>query len=301
MSITRRALLRFRVGAATLATGLGGAMVGYVAGFEPDDLVLERRTVKLPNLPSAFDGFRIVLLTDLHLHPFTSANLIRRTVEISNSLKPDLVLLGGDYVCGFAEAAFELGSILERLDAKHGLFGVLGNHDHLRGSRIVQEGLHRASIPVLTNEGLGLTIGEASIFLAGLDSVSAGKANPKAAFSGRKNERVILALVHEPDYIDRLRRLVPVDLQLSGHTHGGQIRIPGTGAIVLPSWGEVYVEGLYRVGASQVYTSRGIGMVHLPFRFNCPPEVTEITLAQGEPGASNCNNASEAAPQNNEV
>ena len=76
MSITRRALLRFRVGAATLATGLGGAMVGYVAGFEPDDLVLERRTVKLPNLPSAFDGFRIVLLTDLHLHPFTSANVI---------------------------------------------------------------------------------------------------------------------------------------------------------------------------------------------------------------------------------
>ena len=272
-------------------------MVGYVAGFEPDDLVLERRTVKLPNLPSAFDGFRIVLLTDLHLHPFTSVNLIRRTVEISNSLKPDLVLLGGDYVCGFAEAAFELGSILERLDAKHGLFGVLGNHDHFRGSRIVQEGLHRASIPVLTNEGLGLTIGEASIFLAGLDSVSAGRANPKAAFSARKNERVILALVHEPDYIDRLRKVVPVDLQLSGHTHGGQIRIPGTGAIALPRWGEVYVEGLYRVGASQVYTSRGIGMVHLPFRFNCPPEVTEITLAQGEPGASNRNNASEVAPQ----
>ena len=272
-------------------------MVGYVAGFEPDDLVLERKTVKLPNLPNAFDGFRIVLLTDLHLHPFTSADLIRRTVEISNSLKPDLVLLGGDYVCGFAEAAFELGSILERLDAKHGLFGVLGNHDHFRGSRVVQEGLHRASIPVLMNEGLGLTIGEASVFLAGLDSVSAGKANPKAAFSGRKNERVVLALVHEPDYIDRLRKLVPVDLQLSGHTHGGQIRIPGTGAIALPRWGEVYVEGLYRVGASQVYTSRGIGMVHLPFRFNCPPEVTEITLAQGEPGASNRNNASEVAPQ----
>ena len=110
-----------------------------------------------------------------------------------------------------------------------------------------------------------------------------------------------MALVHEPDYIDRLRKLVPVDLQLSGHTHGGQIRIPGTGAIVLPSWGEVYVEGLYRVGASQVYTSRGIGMVHLPFRFNCPPEVTEITLAQGEPSVSKYNNASEVVPQTSEV
>ena len=263
--------------------------------------MLERKTAKLLRLPNAFDGFRIVLLTDLHLHPFTSANLIRRTVEISNSLKPDLVLLGGDYVCGFAEAAFELGPILESLEAKHGLFAVLGNHDHFRGSRIVLEGLRRASIPVLMNEGVELTIGEASVFLAGIDSVSAGKANPRAAFSARKNETVTLALVHEPDYIDRLRKLVPVDLQLSGHTHGGQIRVPGLGAIVLPTWGKAYVEGLYRVGSSQVYTSRGVGMVGLPFRFNCPPEVTEITLAQGEPCGSNRNNAREAAPQTNEV
>jgi predicted MPP superfamily phosphohydrolase len=266
-----------------LATGLGGAMVGYAAGFEPNDLVLERKTVKLPKLPNAFDGFRIVLLTDLHLHPFTSANLIRRAVEISNSLKPDLVLLGGDYVCGFAEAAFELGPILESLDAKHGLFAVLGNYDHCRGGRIVLEGLRRASIPFLMNQGVGLTTGQSSIFLAGLDSVSAAKADPKAAFSARKNEPIILALVHEPDYIDQLRQMVPVDLQLSGHTHGGQVRVPGLGAIVLPTWGQLYVEGLCRVGASQVYTSRGIGMVGLPFRFNCPPEVTEITLAQAVP------------------
>jgi uncharacterized protein len=281
--------LRFTAGAATLATGLGGAMVGYAAGFEPNGLVLERKTVKLLKLPNAFDGFRVVLLTDLHLHPFTSANLIRRTVEITNSLKPDLVLLGGDYVCGFAEAAFELGPILESLDAKHGLFGVLGNQDHFRGARIVLEGLRRASIPVLMNEGVELTIGDASIFLAGLDSVLAGKADPRAAFSARKNEPATLALVHEPDYIDRLRKLVPVDLQLSGHTHGGQVRVPGLGPIVLPMGGRTYVEGLYRVGASQVYTSRGIGMVGIPFRFNCPPEVTEITLAQGLPCASNRN------------
>jgi predicted MPP superfamily phosphohydrolase len=182
MSITRRVFLRFTAGAATLATGLGKAIVGYAAGFEPNDLVLERKTVKLLKLPNAFDGFRIVLLTDLHLHPFTSANLIRRTVEISNSLKPDLVLLGGDYVCGFAEAALELGPILESLDAKHGPFAVLGNHDHFRGERIVLEGLRRASIPVLMNEGVELTIGDASVFLAGLDSVSAGKANREPRF-----------------------------------------------------------------------------------------------------------------------
>jgi predicted MPP superfamily phosphohydrolase len=143
MHITRRAFLRFTTGGATLATSFGAAMVGYASGIEPNDLVLQRKTAKLPKLPNAFDGFRIVLLTDLHLHPFTSAKLIRRTVEFSNSLKPDLVLLGGDYVCGFAEAAFELEPILESLDAKHGLFAVLGNHDHFREDRIVLEGLWR--------------------------------------------------------------------------------------------------------------------------------------------------------------
>jgi predicted MPP superfamily phosphohydrolase len=161
--------------------------------FEPNNLILERKQVRLPKLLNAFDGFRIVLLTDLHLHPFTTTNQIRRTVEISNALKPDLVLLGGDFVCGCAEAAFELASILERLNAKHGLFAVLGNHDHYRGAYIVSDGLHRASIRVLMNEGVRLTVGDDSIFLAGIDSVSASQPDPRAAFSARKNEAVSLA------------------------------------------------------------------------------------------------------------
>jgi predicted MPP superfamily phosphohydrolase len=263
-----------------MAAGLGGAIAGYAMAFEPNNLILERKQVRLPKLPNPFDGFRIVLLTDLHLHPFTTTNLIRRTVEISNALKPDLVLLGGDFVCSYAAAAFELAPILERLDAKHGVFAVLGNHDHHRGAHIVLDGLRRASIRVLMNKGLGLTVGDSSIFLGGIDSVSAGQPNPRAAFSARKNEAVSLAPIHEPDYIDQLSRLVQVDLQLSGHTHGGQVRIPGLGAIILPPWGDTCVEGLYRVGSSQVYTSRGIGIIGVPFRFNCPPEVTEITLCQ---------------------
>jgi uncharacterized protein len=263
-----------------MASGLGGAAAGYAAVFEPNNVIVERKQVQLPNLPNAFDGFRIVLLTDLHLHPFTTTELIRRTVEISNALKPDLVLLGGDFVCGSAEAVLELAPILERLDTKHGLFAVLGNYDYYCGADIVLDGLRRASIRVLMNEGVRLTVGAGSIFLAGIDSVSAGQPDPGAAFSARKNEGVSLALVHEPDYISKLSRLVQVDLQLSGHTHGGQVRIPGLGPIVLPELGHTYVEGLYRVGPSQVYTSRGIGMVGVPFRFNCPPEVTEITLCQ---------------------
>ena len=154
-------------------------MAGYAMGFEPNNLILEQKQVWLPKLPNAFDGFRIVLLTDLHLHPFTTTNLIRRSVEIINALKPDLVLLGGDFVCDFAEAALELAPILEGLDAKHGLFAVLGNYDHYRGARIVLDGLRRASIRVLMNEGVGLTVGDGSIFLAGIDSVSAGQPDPR--------------------------------------------------------------------------------------------------------------------------
>ena len=279
MPINRREFLRL-AGGTTIAVGLGGAMAGYAAVLEPNNLVVERKQIRLPRLPNAFDGFRIVLLTDLHLHPFTTTGLIRRTVEISNGLKPDLVLLGGDFVCGFAEAARELGPILEGLDAKHGVFAVLGNYDHYRGARVVLDALRRSSIRTLMNEGVQLTIGRASIFLAGIDSVWSGQPNPRAAFSARRNESVSLALVHEPDYFDELSKLVAVDLQLSGHTHGGQVRLPGLGAIVLPPWGQAYVEGLYRVGKSQVYTTRGIGTVGVPFRFNCPPEVTEITLVQ---------------------
>jgi predicted MPP superfamily phosphohydrolase len=279
MPINRRTFLRLAGGTA-IAAGLGGAVAVDAAAVEPNNVIVERKQVRLPNLPNAFDGFRIVLLTDLHLHPFTTTELIRRTVEISNALKPDLVLLGGDFVCGSAEAVLELAPILERLDAKHGLFAVLGNYDYYRGADIVLDGLRRVSIRVLMNEGVRLTVGAGSIFLAGIDSVSAGQPDPGAAFSARKNEAVSLALVHEPDYISELSRLVQVDLQLSGHTHGGQVRIPGLGPIVLPELGHTYVEGLYRVGRSQVYTSRGIGMVGVPFRFNCPPELTEITLSQ---------------------
>jgi len=279
MPINRRTFLRLAGGTA-IAAGLGGAVAVDAAAVEPNNVIVERKQVRLPNLPNAFDGFRIVLLTDLHLHPFTTTELIRRTVEISNALKPDLVLLGGDFVCGSAEAVLELAPILERLDAKYGLFAVLGNYDYYRGADIVLDGLRRVSIRVLMNEGVRLTVGASSIFLAGIDSVLAGQPDPGAAFSARKNEGVSLALVHEPDYISELSRLVQVDLQLSGHTHGGQVRIPGLGPIVLPELGHTYVEGLYRVGRSQVYTSRGIGMVGVPFRFNCPSELAEITLRQ---------------------
>ncbi len=279
MPISRRNFLRITTAAAA-TTALGGAALGYAAAVEPNDLAITRTKVPLARLPSSFDGFRIVLLTDLHLHPFTSTALIQRAIDLTSSLQPDLVLLGGDFVCSKAEAAFELGPMLRKLNPRHGLFAVLGNYDHYRGAPVVEAAFRENSIKLLMNEGVVLTSGGKSIFLAGLDSASEGHPDPQNAFARRRSEAVSLALVHEPDYIDHLNRLTSVDLQLSGHTHGGQVRIPYFGPIILPPLGRKYVEGLHRVGSSLVYTSRGIGMVDLPFRFDCPPEVTEITLVQ---------------------
>ncbi len=167
MSISRRNFLRITT-AATVTTALGGATLRYATAVEPNDLVITRTNVPLARLPSSFDGFRIVLLTDLHLHPFTSTALIQRTIELTNSLQPDLVLLGGDFVCGFAEAAFELGSMLKKLSPRHGVFAVLGNYDHYRGAPVVEAAFRENAIKLLMNEGVVLALGGKSIFLAGL-------------------------------------------------------------------------------------------------------------------------------------
>jgi uncharacterized protein len=278
MSLTRRNFLRITA-AGTLTAALG-ATIGYASALEPNHLVVTRTVIPFRRLPASFDGFRLVLLTDLHLYPFTTKKMIQRAIDQTNSLQPDLVLLGGDFVCSSADAAFELGPMLQKLNAKHGLFAVFGNYDYFRGAEVVHAALREVSIPLLVNEGVVISRAQESIFLAGLDSASAGNPDPKKAFAKRRAEPVSLALVHEPDYVDELSQLTQVDLQLSGHTHGGQIRCPGIGPIILPPLGKKYVEGLHQVGATQIYTTRGVGMVDLPLRFDCPPEVTEIILTK---------------------
>ena len=212
------------------------------------------------------------------MFPFTSKKLLEAAVEQTNALRPDLVLLAGDYVCTDAESIRELGPILGRLSAKYGVFAVLGNHDRaLDPDQLICGQLRAQSIEVLINRGLH-TGPLGRLFLAGLDSIYAGAPDPAKAFAAYRNGNVAIALVHEPDYFPTLVRLTPVDLQLSGHSHGGQIRIPPLGPLILPKWGQVYHSGLYTLGERIVYTGRGRGLVGLPLRLACPPELTEITL-----------------------
>jgi uncharacterized protein len=277
MKIDRRKFLT-TTGAAALGTVIAGSGYEYARQIEPNHLVLERETVLIPALPESLEGFKIVLLSDFHLFPYTKLPLIQRCVELANSLKPDLVLLAGDYVYRELDAIFDLSPVLAKLNATKGVFAVLGNHDNWRGPQAITESLQSASIPVLKNQGISL----GSLYLAGIDSVFSGISDPKAAFEKRAQEPTTIVLMHEPDSVDQLVHQTTFDLQLSGHTHGGQIRLPFIGQIYYPEWGESYSAGLYKVRQSQLYVSRGIGVIGLPFRFDCPPEVTELTLRSGQ-------------------
>jgi predicted MPP superfamily phosphohydrolase len=273
---------RFLQLAGVLAGSALSSMAGvYANQFEPRHLVLERRTIRLPRLTPALDGFRIALMSDHHLFPFTPRELLKQAVEQANALHSDLILLGGDYVCADVESIRELAPILGRLNAKYGVFAILGNYDCWLEPDLICAQLTAQSIEVLVNCGVHVGPSAGRLFLAGLDSVWKGAPDPIRAFAGYREGDIALALVHEPDYFPTLVRLTPVDLQLSGHSHGGQVRIPALGPVILPPWGRIYHTGLYELDGHFVYTGRGLGMVELPLRFNCPPELTDIILHEG--------------------
>lgn len=253
----------------------------YSTLVEPGRLGVEHVVVPVAKLPTALEGFRIAVLSDFHLYPFTQIDHIQAAVQLANSLRPDLTVLLGDFVDATGEAIHELAPVLGGLNSRHGLFAVLGNHDYWNDAWLIRRGLEKAGIVVLKNAGVALTVGSAQLYLAGLDSAWTGRPNIGEALAARRGDLPTVALVHEPDYADTVMRDGRVSLQLSGHSHGGQVRLPGVGALQLPSWGKRYDHGLYQLGSMSLYTNRGIGLVRLPVRFNCPPEVTEITLRAG--------------------
>jgi predicted MPP superfamily phosphohydrolase len=242
--------------------------------------VVERVSLPLNGLHPALEGFKIVQLSDLHLQPYTQLKAIATAVAQANRLKPDLIVLTGDYVSLEAETVFEIAPVLASLNARYGVFTVLGNHDIWTNREVVQAGLREAGLPLLHNQGVPLSVGRGTIYLAGLDDGWIGQPDLKLALQAAPSGAPVILLAHEPDLADHFTLDPRVSVQLSGHTHGGQIRLPGFGAAVLPHLGRKYDHGLYRVNQSWLYTNRGIGYTSVPIRINCPPEITEITLTR---------------------
>ncbi len=262
---------------------LGGSMAlaggyGYSTQIEPGWLTVERVEVPLKNLKSGLEGFKIVQLSDIHLHPYTQLEFVQQAVARVNTLQPDLVVLTGDYVLESADSIFELAPTLAGLNAKYGIFTIFGNHDLWTNETVVRRGLQQAGLPLLVNEGLALGVGKEILYLAGLDDGWSGQLDLEAALAQWPSAAPTILLAHEPDLADIFALDGRISLQLSGHSHGGQVRLPGIGAPILPHLGRKYDQGLYRVGDMWVYTNRGLGLGPIPTRFNCPPEITEITL-----------------------
>ncbi len=261
---------------------VGGGMVAatsYLAiNDESQDPVVDRVPLRLKNLHPALEGFTILQMTDLHLYPMTQPPLIEKAVAMANSLNPDLVVLTGDYVWQVLEAIDELAPILAGLNARYGVYSTLGNHDYWLDADVITGTMEASGLPVLVNQGLTIQQGEGSFYLAGLDDGWSGNPDLDMTLDGAKPEDLVILLCHEPDLADPFSRDGRVDVQMSGHTHAGQIRIPGIGALILPYLGRKYDMGLYRIKDMLLYTNRGLGVISEPVRYNCPPEITQFVL-----------------------
>jgi uncharacterized protein len=252
---------------------------------EPRNLVAERITIQLNRLPEVFSGFRIAQISDIHFGPYMSKSGVEHAVELARTFQPDLLVLTGDFVshplgkpngkegAAFAEPCADALKTLANVP----MVAVLGNHDHWNDPMIVESAFRERGIKVLRNAAFPLERGQDRVWIAGADDVLARAVDMPQTLRNVPSSEATILLVHEPDYADVASRF-PIDLQLSGHSHGGQVRIPGLGPPILPIMGEKYSVGLNRVGHLQVYTNRGLGVINPPVRFWCPPEVTFVTL-----------------------
>jgi len=280
-SITRRA---FIAGASAVGVGLAA----YSGTHARHEFEITHRTFALRNLPDAFVGMKIVQISDLHLVEYTEAWFLEEMVRQVNALQPELVLITGDYISRGPlphrvawHAAGVCAEILSGLKAPQ-RFGILGNHDVFVGADKVIAPLEAHGTPVLVDSFVQIVRGSDSLWLCGTDDAGTRKPDLDLAIPSLAKVPVIL-MCHEPDYADHIvrhPRYPLIDLVLSGHSHGGQVRLPVVGPLILPPMGQKYVEGLFQFGHMQLYVNRGIGTVGVPFRLNCPAEITEITLAR---------------------
>ncbi len=233
-----------------------------------------------PNVPRAFHGYTIAHLTDIHLDgsPRSEARL-DRAVDLVLEAAPDLVVCTGDYLTLLRPGAPEkLTAAFARLHAPDGIVSVMGNHDHRRGRVLTLHALAAAGVTDLNNRHITIVRGADSLHIAGVDSISRQRARLDRALADLPGDGMAILLAHEPDFADVAAAVGRFTLQLSGHTHGGQIRLPLLTEYNLPAYGRRYLQGMHYVRGLWLWVSRGIGTTGLPVRLLAPPEVTIVTL-----------------------
>ena len=277
MRLTRRAALK---GVLAGAVGAVAGTAAYGVGYERHHLGVTEASLPVAGLPPALNGVRIALLTDIHHSALVGADDVRAAVDLTLSLKPDLIVLGGDYVT-FSDRSKYVGPVAEvlaPLSAPHGVFAILGNHDD---DKDMPAALTQRGFTVLKDQRTRLTIRGEKLELAGIRFWTRKIADLDRIL--RNAADTVLLLAHDPRRLAEAAAL-KVHAVLSGHTHGGQVIVPGVGAIYKTRF--PILHGLGRQANTSIFVSRGIGTVYVPVRINCPPEVALVTLRATEPKRS---------------
>ena len=264
---------------------LGALLLGglvYARKVEPEDVEIVPVSLVLPRLDARFDGYRIAQISDLHADGWMTPGRVLKFVKLVNEQEPDLVAITGDFATysrfrSLVRHVPGLAAPLRRLRASDGAVAVLGNHDHKADAGLVRRVLVASDIIDLSNTSLTLGLPGAVLHLCGVDSAKESTPRLDRVLQGLPAEGTAILLAHEPDFADASAATGRFDLQLSGHSHGGQVGVPLLRHLFLPKLSHKYPEGLYRVGGMFLYTNRGLGS-HPRFRFNCRPEITIFTL-----------------------
>jgi hypothetical protein len=250
------------------------------ARWDPAELRTPEVVVPIQGLPAAFADYRIALVTDIHHGPCVPFTWVHEVARRAETLRTDLVVLGGDFVSHVPRDADGLDRALAEFRAPDGVVGVLGNHDHWAGVEHVAAAAARGGVDLLVNRHRMVRRGSAALAVAGVDDMKHGAVRLDEALRGVPAEVPRILVSHNPDLIEYLPADARVDLMLSGHTHNGQIHLPLVGPLTVPSqFGDRYLHGLVRHGATAIYVSAGVGTVSVPFRWGNPPELPVIRLA----------------------
>jgi predicted MPP superfamily phosphohydrolase len=264
-----------------LVAGAAGAAAGAALVHrlltERWRLTVSRATHGIKNLPPDLEGLVLVHLSDFHFSSYNPIDFLRKTVQLANRQKPDAIVLTGDYADKDNADLAMCAGVLGELSAPLGVYAVLGNHDYDVGAEETVEALGSVGIRVLRNEKVALGERDGRLWLVGLDDTATHREEFSAAFEGIPADEPVILLSHSPDLLDRSAEM-GVEIVLSGHTHGGQVRLPLIGAPHAPSLEPVRPAGTGRRANTRIHVSRGIGTTMYPIRFNCPPEVGVLTL-----------------------
>jgi uncharacterized protein len=272
-----------RTASALAAAIASAAGLAYARKVEPDWVEITFQQLDLPRLDPEFDGYRIVQISDIHMDRWMTRKRLLRIVDMVNQQEPDLIAITGDFVTHSPKRfAAGLVAALKQLRARDGCLAILGNHDHWSDHQVVRQVIQDSGLIDLNNRVHTVRRGKAGLHIGGIDDYMQRHDRLDVVLRQLPENGAAVLLAHEPDYAEVSASTKRFDLQLSGHSHGGQVVIPGYGPLYLPEYARKFPVGLYRLNGMLLYTNRGLGMVHVNFRLNSRPEISVIELCMGK-------------------